>query len=190
MKNALFVKTTASPITTTRRVIYPLVNIVLYYLETFKSYYRSWIHFASPINTWTVSIQYSSTDSVEKLLQRADKCLITCNDQLTLITEKSEWTESRALQKKTPEEKARKIFFSSFQKTETTQTSSSVFAGRIEKVKKTKFDLDLIKIVDCFLDGHGNYDSNLVSFNIKSLYTNYLLKSYEICINQLVVQMI
>ena len=38
MKKALSVKTTALPITTTRRVFYPLVNIILYYLETFKSY--------------------------------------------------------------------------------------------------------------------------------------------------------
>ena len=38
MKNTLFVKTTASPIKTTRRVFYPLVNIIYYYLETFKSY--------------------------------------------------------------------------------------------------------------------------------------------------------
>ena len=33
MKNTLFVKTTASPITTTRRVFYPLVNIILYYFR-------------------------------------------------------------------------------------------------------------------------------------------------------------
>ena len=56
----------------------------------------------------------------------------------------------------------------SFQKAKTTQTSGSVFAEGIEKVKKTKFDLELIKFVDCFLDGHGNYDSNLVSFKTKS----------------------
>ena len=65
--------------------------------------------------------------------------------------------------------KYKKHFFSSFQKTKTTQTSGSVCAERIEKVKKTKFELELIKIVDCFLDGHGNFDSNLVSFKIKSL---------------------
>ena len=58
----------------------------------------------------------------------------------------------------------RKDLFSSFQKTKTTPTSGSVFAERIEKVKKTKFELELIKFVDCFLDGHGNYDSNLESF--------------------------
>ena len=65
-------------------------------------------------------------------------------------------------------EKYKKHLFSSFQKRKTTQTSGSVFGERIEKVKKTKFELDLIKIVDCFLDGHGNFD-NLVSFKIKSL---------------------
>ena len=103
-------------------------------------------------------------------MQRVDKCLITCNEQLTLITETREWTECRALQKKRLlRKKYKKHLFSSFQKTKTTQTSGSVFAERIEKVKKTKFELELIKIVDCFLDGHGNYDSNVVAFKIKSL---------------------
>ena len=65
--------------------------------------------------------------------------------------------------------KYKKPLFSSFQETKTTQTSGSVFAERIEKVKKTKFEFELIKIVDCFLDGHGNFHSNLVSFKIKFL---------------------
>ena len=66
-------------------------------------------------------------------------------------------------------ERYKKHLFSSFQKTKTTQTSGSVLAERIEKVKQTKIVWDLIKIVVCFLDGHGNYDSKLVSFKIKSL---------------------
>ena len=65
--------------------------------------------------------------------------------------------------------KFKQHFMSALQKNKSTQTSGSVFAERIEKVKKTKFELQLIKIVHCFLDGHGNYDSNLVSFKIKSL---------------------
>ena len=65
--------------------------------------------------------------------------------------------------------KYKKHLFSSFQKTKATETIGSVFAERIEKVKKTKFELELIKIVDCFLDDHGNFDSNLISFKIKSL---------------------
>ena len=65
--------------------------------------------------------------------------------------------------------KYKKHLFSSFQKTKATQTSGSVFAERIEKVKKTKFEFELKKIVECFPDSHGNFDSNLVSFKIKSL---------------------
>ena len=65
--------------------------------------------------------------------------------------------------------KYKKHLFSSFQKTKTTQSSGFVFAERIEKVKKTIFEFELRKIVDCFLDYHGNFDSNLVSFKNKSL---------------------
>ena len=60
--------------------------------------------------------------------------------------------------------KCKKHLLSSFQKTKSTQTSGSVFADKIETVKKTKFELKLIKNVDCFLDGHGNYTSNSISF--------------------------
>ena len=58
---------------------------------------------------------------------------------------------------------------SALQKNKSTQTSGSVFPERIEKVKKTKLELELIKTVDSFFDCHGNFDSNLVSFKIKSL---------------------
>ena len=65
--------------------------------------------------------------------------------------------------------KYKKHLFSSFQKTKATQTSGSVFAERIEKVKKTKFELELTKVVDCFLDGHCNNTSISKSFQIKFL---------------------
>ena len=65
--------------------------------------------------------------------------------------------------------KYKKHLLSPFQKTKSTQTSGSVFADRIEQVKKTKFDLELIQNVECFVDGHGNYTSNLVPFKVKSL---------------------
>ena len=67
-------------------------------------------------------------------------------------------TKKRLLRKK-----FKKHSFRSFQKTKTTQTTGSVFGERIEKVKKTKFELELIKNVECFLEGHGKYDGNLVS---------------------------
>ena len=34
------------------------------------------------------------------------------------------------------------------------------------KSQKTKIDLEVRKILDCFLDGHGSYDSNLLPFKI------------------------
>ena len=71
-------------------------------------------------------------------------------------------TKKRLLRKK-----YKKHLLSSFQKTKATQTSGSVFADRFEQVEKTKFELELIKSVDCFLDGHGNYTSSLVSFRKK-----------------------
>ena len=67
--------------------------------------------------------------------------------------------------------KYKKHLFSSFQKTKLTQISGAVFAERIEQVKKTNFEIELIKNVDCFLDGHGNYTSNLVSFK-KKIFVN------------------
>ena len=63
----------------------------------------------------------------------------------------------------------KKLWLSSFQTTKSTQTSGSVFADGTGQVKKTKFDIELIKIVDHFLDGHGSYSSKLVSFRIISL---------------------
>ena len=47
--------------------------------------------------------------------------------------------------------KLKQHFLSTLQKNKSTQTSGSVFAERIEKVKKFKFELELIETVDCFL---------------------------------------
>ena len=45
----------------------------------------------------------------------------------------------------------------------------STFANRIEQVKKTNFEWKLLKIADCFLDGHDHHTKNLVAFKIKFL---------------------
>ena len=56
---------------------------------------------------------------------------------------------------------------SALQKSKSPQTSGSVFAEGIEKAKKSRTELELLKALGCFLDDHGNYDSNLVSFETK-----------------------
>ena len=65
--------------------------------------------------------------------------------------------------------KFEKHYMNALQKNKSTQTSGSVFAERIEKAKKIKFEVGLMKIVDSFLVGQGSYDSNLVSLEIKYL---------------------
>ena len=123
------------------------------------------MHSVSTTNTCIVCIQFSSTASVAKLLSRVDNSLIICNRQFISISKTEEWTECPASRKRDSwGKKYKKHLLSSLQKTKSTQTSRSVFADRIEQVKKTKFELELIKIVDCFLDCHGKYSSNLISF--------------------------
>ena len=63
----------------------------------------------------------------------------------------------------------KKKYKNTFQKSKSTQTSGSVFVDRIEQVKETKFELELIRLVVCFLDRLGYYSSSLVSFKVKSL---------------------
>ena len=82
-------------------------------------------------------------------------------DRITSIAKK------RLLKKK-----YKKNFFSFFQKTKLTPTGGSVFADKIPQVKETKFELEPIKIVDCFLDGQGNYTRNLVCFFRKKILVN------------------
>ena len=99
-EKTMFLKTTASPVTTIRRVLYPRVNITWYYLEKLRNCYINWIHFVSPINTWTVFIPCSSTDSAEKLLRRVEMFLTMCREQSPLTKETEEWTKCRVLQKR------------------------------------------------------------------------------------------
>ena len=80
--------------------------------------------------------------------------------------------------------KYNKHLLTSIQKTKSTQSSGSVFANRIEQVKKINFESQLMKNLHCLQDGHGNYTSILVSFQKKSLQTYRFLNSKEICINQ------
>ena len=75
----------------------------------------------------------------------------------------------RIVQKKLLRKKYKKQLFSSFQKTKPTQNSGSVFTDGTQQVKKTKFELELIRSVDCFLYGHGNFTTTLVYFKTKSL---------------------
>ena len=168
-KKTLFVKTTASPITTIRPVLYPLVYIRFYHWEKLRNCHINWIHFVSTINSWTVFIRCSYTDSAEKILQKGN--VIDNVQRAIFFTQRNRGVDKipSIAKMRLLRIKFKQQFMSALQKNKSTQTKGSVLAERIEKAGKTKFELELIKIEEYFPDGHGSYDINLVSFGIKPL---------------------
>ena len=58
-------------------------------------------------------------------------------------------------------------YLCSNQKLASTQTLGSAFLDRIRKIQNSKYESDLFKIIDCFIDCHDSAHSNYVSFVIK-----------------------
>ena len=117
---------------------YPLVNIILYYLEMYE--------LLKKLDTFCFTYQHvdclytlfkyrlsgkviAKSGQVFANVQRA----VDFNHRNKGVDRMPSIAKKRLLRKK-----YKKHLFSSFQKTKTTQTSGSVFAERIEKVKKTK----------------------------------------------------
>ena len=62
--------------------------------------------------------------------------------------------------------------FCSDQKLASTQTIGSVFPERVRKVQNSKYEHDLLKIIDCFIDGYGFVNSDHISCSIKLFFEN------------------
>ena len=58
-------------------------------------------------------------------------------------------------------------YLCSKQKLASTQTLGSAFLDRIRKIQNSKYETELFKIIDYFIDGHGSAHSDFVSFVIK-----------------------
>ena len=104
------------------------------------------MHSVSTTNSWTVCIHFSSTASVAKIVKSAQRFdnlqkAVRFNQQNSGVHREPNIAKKRLLRKK-----YKKQLLSSFQKTKSTQTSGSVFADRNEQVKKTEFELELIKM--------------------------------------------
>ena len=48
-----------------------------------------------------------------------------------------------------------------------TQTMGSSFLDRIQSIKNSKYESELLKTVDCLLDGHGLIDNSLLYLEIR-----------------------
>ena len=53
------------------------------------------------------------------------------------------------------------------QRNASTQTLRSSFFDRFQTLKNSKFERELIKIVDCLLDGHGIIDNPMFYFEVR-----------------------
>ena len=63
--------------------------------------------------------------------------------------------------------KFKRHYLFSNQKLAHTQILGSAFLDIVRKVQNSKYESDLFKIIDCFIDCHGSVHSNSVSFVIK-----------------------
>ena len=63
--------------------------------------------------------------------------------------------------------KFKRHYLCSNQKLDSTQTIGSAFLERVRKVPNSKYEHDLLKIVDCFIDGYRFVNSDHVNFSIK-----------------------
>ena len=53
------------------------------------------------------------------------------------------------------------------QKNVSTQTLRLSFFDRIQSLKNSKYESELIKTVDCLLDGHGKIDNPMLYFEVR-----------------------
>ena len=53
------------------------------------------------------------------------------------------------------------------QKNASTQTLRSSFFDLIQTLKNSKYESELIKTVDCLLDGHGVFDNPMLYFDVR-----------------------
>ena len=64
--------------------------------------------------------------------------------------------------------KFKRHYLCSNQKLASTQTIGSAFLERVRKVQNSKYEHDLIKIIDCFIVDYGFVNSDHVNFSIKN----------------------
>ena len=65
--------------------------------------------------------------------------------------------------------KFKRHYLRTAQKLASTQTLGSAFLERFCKVQNSKYETDLLKIIDCFIDGYGTVNSERVNFSIRNL---------------------
>ena len=90
---------------------------------------------------------------------------LSCGVQHNIRWKGAEKTPSVS-RKRLVRKKFKKHYQSSDQKLATKQTLGSAFLDRIRKVQNSKYESDLFKLVDCFIDGYDSVNSERVNFSV------------------------
>ena len=75
---------------------------------------------------------------------------------------------AKCCNEKTATQKFKRHYLCSNQKLAFTKTIGSAFIERVRIVQNSKNEHDLLKIIDCFIDGYGFVNSDRVNFSIKN----------------------
>ena len=92
--------------------------------------------------------------------------------------------KAKCCKKRLLRKKFKRHYLCSNQKLAFIQTIGSTFLERVRKVQNSKYEHDLLKIIDCFIDGYGFLNSDLVNFSIKNFFSIYFHSYvYKVTIN-------
>ena len=89
---------------------------------------------------------------------------LSCGVQHNLRWKGAEKTPSVS-RKRLVRKKFKKHYLTSNQKLASTQTLGSAFLDRIRKLQNSKYETDLFKTIDCFIDGYGSVNCERVIFS-------------------------
>ena len=97
------------------------------------------------------------------MLSRVEKSVIMCKEQ-PILTKSKRVDKFPNIARKDWSKKVQKAFIELFPKNEINASNWISFCRESYFVKETNFELELLKIVFCFLDEYGNYDSKSIPF--------------------------
>ena len=121
----------------------------------------NWTVCASHVNTWSVFTLYSNSDSVLYIGEKRRNIRFFRENCISQQNWQKDRRNSQHAMKRLLHKKFKNHLLTLFHKPKI--GCSSVFVEWVEGSRGNKFEFELMKLIDCFLDGCGGYRRNLVS---------------------------
>ena len=177
LKTTMWLKNTVLPTTMTRCASFLILVVTFFQWETSKSCYKNWTHSASTTNTWILYIHFQSTIPVAKVLSRVENPLIMCSRPFIWNWKVQKCgRNSQHRQRKLIKNCTKKIveLFPEDKRLHRSKQVNQPSQTKLNKLKIT-FEINLIRVVGCFLDGQCKYTTGIVIAERIVLKTNNLM---------------